>query len=769
MEKTLKGAIATTVSTPWGTFEKMRDHLFEQFVAIPFDTGTGVSLEELEEEIETFLKANPDLPRVLQKAEVFRIVLTRGRIAVDPHDWFVDKIDHRFMLNTMTPERERVHGGLVRKLSLQWLDEALEGPLDKDWNWLRRAYEIGQASGPVGGLDRGHLSPGWDKLLARGLNGLLSDVRNARESLGSKASAQQLAFYRAVEIVYTAAIDLAGRFSRLASAMAAEHSQQEQRLRTIASACSNVPANRPRTLHEALQFMWLMHELIEMEGEFVRSMGQFDRTLYPFYRADIDSGRLDREQAKELIKFFWFKWYSRTRGKSNGKNFCFGGQYPDGTEITNDLTYLALEAYEELNTPDPKLSVRFLPGSPEKLYKRVADLVRSGHNSIVLMNDPPAVEALVKRGKSREDARFYLPIGCYEPAVEGKEIGCTMNLTVNLAKGVELALNRGRDPLSSEQVGLDTGDPRQFDGFEDLWRAYTDQMEYFLTRSAECIRAAEKQWPMINPSPLVAATIEDCIARGLDIGQGGAHYNSVGFVGAGLANASDSLLAIKNAVFDERRFSMGDIIEALGRNFDGEERMRQYLLNRVPKWGNNDEDADAMAKRVADFYCSRVHTMENARGGSCQAALFTLVFSMKGGKLTGALPDGRRAHESLAPGMGASYGRDVSGLTALLESAAKIDATLTPNGAVLDVTLHPSAVGGEEGLEALVNLIKTYFSNGGYAIQFNVFDVDTLRDAQQHPEKYASLQIRVTGWSVYFTTLSEAEQNQFIARTTHSV
>jgi formate C-acetyltransferase len=515
--------------------------------------------------------------------------------------------------------------------------------------------------------------------------------------------------------------------------------------------------------------MWLMHELIEMEGEFVRSMGQFDRTLYPFYRADVESGRLNREQAKELIKFFWFKWYSRTRGKSNGKNFCFGGQYPDGSEITNDLTYLALEAYEELNTPDPKLSVRFLPDSPEKLYRRVADLVRNGHNSIVLMNDPPAVEALVKRGKSREDARYYLPIGCYEPAVEGKEIGCTMNLTVNLAKAVELALNQGRDPLSGKQVGPDTGDPRGFGGFEDLWHAYTDQMDYFLIRSSECIRAAENQWPMINPSPLVAATIDDCIDRGLDIGQGGAHYNSVGYVGAGLANAGDSLLAIKKAVFDEQRFSMAEIIEALRCNFEGEERMRQYLLNRVPKWGNNDDDADAMATRVADYYCKKVHTLKNARDGSCQAALFTLVFSMKGGQLTGALPDGRKAHESLAPGMGATYGRDRSGLTALLDSAAKVDATETPNGAVLDVTMHPSAVRGEEGLEAFVNLIKTFFSKGGYALQFNVFDVETLREAQKHPEQYASLQIRLTGWSVYFTTLSEAEQNQFIARTTHTV
>jgi formate C-acetyltransferase len=551
--------------------------------------------------------------------------------------------------------------------------------------------------------------------------------------------------------------------------MVAEYPEHDVRLREIASACSHVPAHRPRTFHEALQFIWLIHELIEMEGEFVRSMGQFDRTLYPFYKADIEAGRLTREQAKELIKFIWFKYYSRTRGHDNGKNFVFGGQYPDGSEITNELTYLALEAYEELNTPDPKLSVRFLPGTPEALYRRVADLVRNGHNSIVLINDVPAVEALVKRGKTLEDARFYLPIGCYEPAVEGKEVGCTMNMTVNLAKCVELALHDGKDPMSGERIGPHTGDPMQFTDFENLWNAYTKQMDHFLVRSLECIRAAEREWPKINPSPFISGTIDDCLVRGRDISQGGAHYNSVGYVGAALANTADSLLALKQAVFESQRFTLAEVLQALRCNFEGYERMRQYLINRVPKWGNNSPEADAMAIRVADYYCDKVHTLTNGRGGPCQAALFTLTFAWVGGKWTGALPDGRKAGESLAPGMGATYGRDKKGITALMNSVSKIDATNLPNGAVLDVTLHPSAISGEEGLEALITLIKTFFAKGGYALQFNIYDVSSLRDAQRNPEKYATLQIRLTGWSVYFNTLSKFEQDQFIGRITHGV
>lgn len=752
-----------------GTFDRHREHLSGQFNEIPFDPKTGLSPEELEGEINAYLVAHPEQPRVLQKANVFRIVVTSGRIYIDPIDWFVEKLNHSGLMRGSSFKEENDHGSLVRKLSLKWLEEAACGVIVEEAEWLNRAYRIGQASGPRAGLDRGHISPGWENMLSQGLTGLIEQTIQAREALGDEVTNEQLAFYEAAEMVYHATIRLAERFSKLASEMMVDYPQHEAHLREIASACHHVPAHRPHTFHQALQFMWLMHELIEMEGELVRSMGQFDRTLYPYYRADIDSGRLTRDQAKELIKFFWFKFYLHTQGRTNGKNFVFGGQYPDGSEITNDLTYLALEAYEELNTPDPKLSVRFLPGSSDRLYRRVADLIRNGHNAFVLMNDEPAVAALVKEGKTLEDARLYLPIGCYEPAVEGKEIGCTMNLTVNLAKGVELALHDGVDPLSGQQIGPHTGNPRHFADFEQLWNAYTEQMNFFLTRAAECIRAAEGQWPQINPSPLASGTIDDCLTSGRDISQGGAHYNSVGFVGAALGSTCDSLLALKQTVYNEKRFTMEEMLEAIDCNFEGHERMRQYLLNRVPKWGNNDPEADRLAKRITEYYCNKVHTFTNGRGGPCRAALFSLDFSWKGGQLTGALPDGKKAHESLSPGIGATSGQDKNGVTALIDSVTKLDSTLTPNGAVLDVTLHPSAVEGEEGLDAFVALIKTFFARDGYALQFNIFDTETLRDAQHHPEKYASLQIRVTGWSVYFTTLSKDEQDQFIIRNTHGV
>ncbi|MAG12982.1 MAG: hypothetical protein CMN78_00105 [Spirochaetales bacterium] len=734
------------------TFDDLHEHLFDQFIDPPFENRTGLSAEALEAEVESFIDSNPLMPKVLLKANAFRIIVTRGQICVDPYDWFADKLNH---------------GGILRKIARRWLDFSVEGPLAETAGWLDDAYATGLLKGPKAGLDLGHIAPGWESMLSTGIDGLLSQVRSRRSQDSQELSLDERAFLDAVEIVYESTIALSNRFADLCEQMSEQQPNHSSRLQIVASACRRVPEHSPTSFHEALQFTWIMHELIEMEGEFVRSMGQFDRHFYQYYRRDIEQGRLAPEEAKELIKFYWMKWYSRTRGKHNGKNFVFGGQYPDGTQVTNELTYIALEAYEEFKAPDPKLSVRYLSDTDERLYRRVADLIRRGHNSFVLLNDEVAVRALEKRGKTPRDARFYLPIGCYEPAVEGREAACTMNVTVNLAKPVELLLNDGKDTVTGKQIGAATGSPESFSTFDEVWKAYVQQLDAALTHAIGCIQAAEGQWPQINPSPLIAGTIEDCIETAKDIGQGGPRYNSVGFVGAGLANAVDSLLAIEWAVFRDRRYTMKEVLTALDANFSGFEEMRQYLIMAVPKWGNNDDQSDAVGKHITDFFSQTVHSFTNGRGGGCQAALFTLEFAWYGGKRTGALPDGRKSGEPLAPGTGATYGRDRHGVTALSCSVQTIDAENLPNGSVLDVTLHPSTVAGEKGLDTMVNLIKTHFAGGGYGLQFNIYDVETLRDAQHNPEKYAGLQVRLTGWSVYFTTLSPFEQEQFINRIAH--
>ncbi|RPJ39083.1 MAG: hypothetical protein EHM21_16080, partial [Chloroflexi bacterium] len=553
------------------------------------------------------------------------------------------------------------------------------GPLKEESGWFRMLWQRGIGRGL---LDTGHISPGWENMFAGGLNGLVAQARRIRAGLGENATPQQQAFYAAVELVYSATIVLSARFAEQARQAAIQYPRHRERMLAVAEACERVPGGAPATLYEALQFAWLMHQLIEMEGEWVRSMGHFDRIFYPYYAADIAAGRLTREQAKELIKFFWYKFFAHTQGKANGKNFVFGGQSADGTEVTNELTYLALEAYEELDTPDPKLSVRFLPTTEDRLYRRVADLIRRGHNSFVLINDVPAVDAQVRLGVPLEDARVYLPIGCYEPAVDGKEVGCTMNIVINLAKGVELALNNGEDPLSGQQVGVRTGDPREFTDFEQLFAAYTTQMDFLLTRFVEYNCAHERQWPQVHPSPLIAGTISACLERGKDVGEGGALYNSVGCVGVGLANDRDSLLAVQRAVFEDKKFSMDQLLAALRGDYQGQERMRQYLLNRVAKWGNGSTESDDLTCRIADGFNRKVHTFRNARGGRVRSSLFSLDYQWRLGENVGATPDGRHARASLAPGVGPSSGMDRGGVTALIHSVTRLDFTGTPNGAV---------------------------------------------------------------------------------------
>ena len=614
----------------------------------------------------------------------------------------------------------------------------------------------------------GHLTPGWAFMFENGLLGLLAKAEQFRITMGEQITPEQRDFYRALEIVYHATVEFAGKLSRLAEQMITIYPEHKLRLSIISKSLGRVPANPPENLHEALQFYYLMHQLIEMEGENVRSMCGFDRMMYPYYKADIESGRLTRDQAKELIKFFWMKFFANTKGRDNGKNFFFGGQYADGSDAVNELSYLALEVYEELKTTDPKLSVRFFNGTPEAFMLRVADIIRNGQTSFVLVNDDAAIPALQKRGKTLEEARSYTLIGCYEPAVEGREIACNMSIKLNLAKGVELALNNGKDPASDIRFGPETGEAKSFKTFDEFYEAYLKQLDYQIEKVMNCIRAFEDYWPEINPSPLLAGTIIDCLEKGKDVGQHGPKYNNTGCMGLSLANAVDSLISVRILVFDEKRITADEFAAALRKNYEGMEQLRQYILHRIPKWGNNNPESDELAKKVSGWYTARVNGSRNNRGGWFQASMFSLTYRWSLGKCTGALPDGRKAGMPLSPGLNAMTGMDKKGVTALVNSVTKLDFSEIPNGSVLDINLHPSAVKGKEGLDAFVALIRTFFMKGGYALQFNIFNTEMLKDAQRNPERYSTLQIRVTGWNVYFVTLSEYEQNQFIEENKHA-
>ncbi|MFO7945405.1 MAG: pyruvate formate lyase family protein [Armatimonadota bacterium] len=673
-------------------FDQVRERLERQYLDADFDRASGLSRDELLAEFNRHCADNPDEPRIITRAWLFHLLCSRARIAMEPDDYFAGKLQHHDLLidlrNQWRAEEER----------REFADDppAIEGA----WSAI---------------LDTGHTCPDWHSLLEHGFTGLRD-----------RATAGSGPFYQAVAMVYEAAVILCKRFARaLPDSPVAALAQRP-----------------PQTFQEALQLAYLYHELQEMEdGYSVRSMGRFDVLYNDFYVSDLRSGRISRDQAKELLKYFWIKFYAKTQGKLYGKPFLFG---PDA----NEMSHLAFEVYREMQIVDPKLHVRISRDTPRDFFEQVVACIRAGCTGIVTVNDTAQVQMLCDNGKTRRDAEDYILIGCYEPAVMGKELNCSGACKVNLAKAVELVLSSG-----------DHG------SFGELMAAYLDVLDAQILRAVDRARREERLWPQVNPSPLLSGTMASCMGSGLDVSEAGAEYNTTGCLCLGLANAVDSLAVIKHVFYEDGCCTLKELRAALAANWDGHEQLRLVARNRVPKWGNNDDRVDAIAVEITDFLAKRINNEPNARGGVFQAALYGIIDIVKRfGSATGALPDGRLAGEPLTMNTGPTTGMDKRGITALINSVTKLDLSGFPNGTVLDIMLHPSVVGGANGIAVLCSIIESHFARGGMAIQFNIFDADLLREAQRSPENFANLQVRVCGWNVRFIDLAHEEQEMFITK-----
>ena len=737
----------------WQTFDRDRAHLEAQYHDPAWDEASGWPLERLQEAVAQLVQDAEERgePRIRTKARAFELLLTHGRIAVDPKDWFADQLQH---------------GDLIVGLRNAWTAEIRA-------NELAEINELAARGGAVGALraypNFSHVAPDWERMLALGPAGLLAHVRDTRERklAAGELSDSQRDFYDAVEMAYEAFIGFMLRLAEGADTQAELHPDERERMLSVAQCLRNIATRPPETLQEALQLAYLCHELMQMEGESVRSMGQFDRLYERFYRADLERGLRTREEQKELIKYFFIKFFARTDGVQYGKNFVFGGLERDGSEAINDLTWAALDAYEEMRTVDPKLSIRVHEGAPDELLRRVAAAIRDGLSSFVLVNEEVAVASLLKRGVPEEEARTYVLMGCYEPAILGKEVPCSGSQWVSIVKALEWALYDGVDPLTGGQMGPHTGEPEAFASFDDFLAAFWTQLEALLAMATEVQLGFERPWTRMNSSPLLSGTMAECVERGRDFADAGAKYNNTGRCISSLASTVDSLMAVREQVFEQETLTLRELTDALSRNWEGDELLRLRMLRSREKFGNNRERPDALAADITARVADITNATPNERGGTFCAALNSIDHCVRFGKVTGALPDGRRAHEPLSKNLSAVMGMDREGVTGLLNSVTRIDFERYPNGSVLDIVLHPSAVGGEAGLDAMVGLMRGYFAQGGFAIQFNVFDPRTLREAQRDPERHANLQVRVCGWNVNFVNLSEPEQEMFIEQAEH--
>ncbi len=607
---------------------------------------------------------------------------------------------------------------------------------------------------------------GYDRILNSGLKKIKERASLEVEKAKDKKKRD---FYQAVEIVADSAINFAFRYSQEALRLAedSEDKERKEELKKIAEVCQKVPALPASSFGEALQSLFFSHLIIWAEGHFVVPLGRFDQYIYPFYKKDIEEKALSGEEAFELLEALWIKLNSdrdKTHGKPNfegdtGQTLTLGGQTADGNDATNPLSYLCLEATCQLKMSEPRVMVRFHKKTPEEFIKKCAELMKMEMGFPTICNDEVIIPALQTAGYSEEDAEDYCPAGCWEISVSGKADDRTNSGVINLPRCLEWTLNNGKNYSDAELLGLDLGDVKEIETFDQLYQTFKKEVSYYIEKVVEnCNRA------VFSPAPFLSLMMENCLENGRDLSEAGSKYNNTGLLINGLATAADSLLSIRKTVFEEKRLTLPELKTILLSNYENREDIRQYLLNKIPKYGNGNEEADSLAKEVADYSCEEVSKHKNNRGGSFKPGIFTAGTFVFVGKKLGASPDGRKAGEPFSQNASPALGRDKNGPTAVIHSFTKLNLKKAVNGAIVDLKFHPTAVSSAEKLSSF---LKSLFHLGAMQFHANVIDSNLLREAQKHPEQYQNLLVRIWGFSVYFVTLSRDFQDHVIGRMEH--
>lgn len=673
----------------------------------------------------------------------------------------------------------------------------------------------------------GHFTVKYDEVLQIGFAGIKAKAQTAldacRVSDGDYARRSQ--FLRAVCTSCDAAVIYAHRYAQLALELSQKEPDQARKMELlhIAENCAKVPENPATSFYEACQSFWFVQMLLQTEssGHSI-SPGRFDQYMYPYYKADLDAGKITRESAQELIDCIWVKLndLNKVRDKDSAEGFAgyslfqnliAGGQDKDGNDVTNDLSFMCIEASMHVQLPAPSLSVRVWNGTPDSFLIKAAALTRTGIGLPAYYNDEAIIPSLMSRGVTLEDARTYNIIGCVEPQKGGKTDGWHDAAFFNMCRPLEMVFSSGME--SGERVGPATPCVETMQSFDEFLAAYREQMDYFIGLMVNADNSIDVAHAERCPLPFQSCMIDDCIKRGKSLQEGGAVYNFTGPQGFGIANVTDSLLAIKQLVFEQKKLTLSEYKKALEDNFgkgisqervhsltaqvatelsnageqigeseirmiydtiqqdivsaDDRQKYEQLLeeIDRVPKYGNDLSEVDAFAREVAYIYTKPFPNYRNPRGGIYQAGLYPVSANVPLGAQTGATPDGRLANTPIADGVGPAQGRDTKGPTATCNSVAKLDHIIASNGTLFNQKFHPSALSGMEGLQKFASLIRGFFDQKGMHMQFNVVSRETLLDAQAHPENYKSLVVRVAGYSALFTTLSKSLQDDIINRT----
>ena len=623
-----------------------------------------------------------------------------------------------------------------------------------------------------------------DKIYRKGMLDFKQDIQRSLDKLDyigdpqAYAKEQEL---QAMSICADALIRFAERHAEKARELAQQETDAQRRaeLGHIAEVCSRVPAHAPRDFWEALQYYWFVHLGVTTELNTWDAFcpGHLDRHLYPFYKKGLEAGALTREQAEELLQCFWIKFNNQPAPPKVGVTAAESGTYTDfaqintgginedGSDAVNEVTYLILDVVEEMRLLQPSSSIQVSKKNPDRFVKRAAKIIRTGFGQPSAFNADLIVQELVRMGKSVADARSGGTSGCVETGAFGKE-SYILTGYFNMPKVLELTLHDGVDPRTGRQIGLATGDPTQFKTFEEFFAAYEKQLRYLVDVKVRGNNVVERLYAAHMPAPFMSLLVDDCIAKGRDYHDGGARYNTTYIQGVGLGTITDAMTAIKYHVFDNKTLTMGQLLALLDANFLGHERERQMLLNKTPRYGNDDDYADSVMVNLFNAYFDAIDGRPNTKNGKYCINLLPTTCHVYFGSVIGATPDGRKAWTPLSEGVSPVQGADRHGPTAVAKSVAKMDHART-GGTLLNQKFTPQLLKDDEGLDKLVQLIRTYFKLDGHHIQFNVVDAATLCAAQQNPEQYRDLIVRVAGYSDYFCDLGKALQDEIIARTEH--
>ncbi len=650
--------------------------------------------------------------------------------------------------------------------------------------FLARVRELDKLGVGNCGAIPGHLIPNYAKALRLGLRGLVEEVEGY---LNTSRDESGNALRRSLITAARAARTLGARYADEADRLAGQTDDptRADELREMARICRKVPWEPAETLHEALQSLWFLHMLIMAAESYPGpgvSPGRIDQYLYPYYQQDLDAGRLTHDQAKELFRCWWIKHnyaydYQGRVGNNQGINSSFGqlitlgGIDADGKDASNPLTWLLLDVIAQMNLLEPKPNVRLHGDTPPELLRRVVDLIAGAQGSPFLLNfDEHSMQGLAWQGLPAETLWDYAPVGCLENTLQGNDRSGTVDVNLNLAKAVELTMFGGRDQTSGQQIGPKTGPGTAFTDFAQFHAAFCRQLEHLVDWIVDVNDQADAVRARFAPTPYLSLLVDGCARNGKDITAGGAEHNYLTIEGIGLATAVDSLLAVRKLVFEDRRVGMPELLRAIEDNFDGHEKLRRLLMHKAPKYGNDDDQADALARDVSTLWTERAAqkvspaTQKRYRGGYLSWN-YWVAYAPK----TAATPDGRRRGTYLSNGSCPVTGCDRQGPTANARSTGKLSLETAPNGDSHTITLSPSLLRDDEHLDKLAAFLRAYTEEGGTALQINVLDPETLRHAQANPAEYRNLLVRVTGYNAYFVTLGKEIQEEIISRVAHAV